>query len=109
MAKRLKFTEEEKERRRQFGLPITKQLRYMSLITYGEYKEVGVDNYNYKVVKTLKPSETHIFEINLVTGEKITIMQDFFIHMQKPSFEEDMLREFSEENDDDEGEETNGE
>lgn len=93
--KKLVFTDEEKARRRKLKLPITKQLRYMKRMQNGDYKECLVDNYNYEIVKTITvnttpPSETYVLRIILETGEKVDILLEYFIQMQKSSFIDDM-------------------
>ncbi|WP_279073763.1 hypothetical protein [Amedibacillus dolichus] len=91
---KLILTEEEKERRRKLKLPVTKQLRYMRAMS-GVYKEFLVDNYNYEIVKTITinttpPGETYVLRITLENGEKVDILLEYFIQMQKSSFIDDM-------------------
>lgn len=90
--KRLVFTEEEKQRRRDLGLPVTKQLRYMRHLPDGSWQEILADNYDYEIVDTYLPSGTHSLMITLETGEKIRILQPYFVQMQAPSFVEDMKK-----------------
>jgi len=90
---RLVFSEEEKQRRRDLGLPVTKQLRYMKHLPDGNWQELLVDNYDYEIVATYLPSGTHSLMITLLeTGEKIRILHPFFAHMQASSFVEDMQK-----------------
>lgn len=88
--KRLKFTEEEIERRRELGLPLTKQLRFMERLPDFTYKEILVDNYDYEIVDTYLPSGTKSIMVTLENGTKQRLLLPFFIHMQRPSFVEDM-------------------
>lgn len=86
-----KLSKEEAERRKELNLPM-KPLRYMKLKSIDSYEKIEVEEDKYKIVKTLEPSGTHILEVSLATGEKVIIMADYFRHMQKESFVEDMLK-----------------
>lgn len=90
--KKFKFSDEEKQRRRDLGLPVTKQLRYMKYIEGGEWQEILVDNYDYEIVDTYMPSGTHSLMITLETGEKQRILLPYFVEMQSPLFVDDMRK-----------------
>lgn len=76
-----------RELRKSLGLPIFKPLRYMKKADTG-WQEIDV--INYEIVDTYQPSGTHSFVVTTVNGEKVRILQDYFVEMQKPSFVEDM-------------------
>ena len=75
------------ETRKQFDLPITKSLRYMSK-TDGVWHETCV--IDYVPVTEYLPSKTPSLLITLEEGDKIRILGPYFAQMQKPSFVEDM-------------------
>lgn len=79
-----------RELRKSLGLPIFKTLRYMKKADAG-WQEIAV--MNYEIIDTYQPSETHSFVVTLVNGDKVRILQDYFIEMQKPSFVEDMNKQ----------------
>lgn len=79
--------DEEKELRKELGLPIKKPLRYMEKIDVG-YKTRQVSEIC--VIERYKPSNTASLEITLENEEKIRILAPFFVSMQKKSFEKDM-------------------
>lgn len=83
--KRIKVSEEEKALRKELGLPVTKELRYMRRIL-GGYEELKVNEYEVAdFYETM-----HSLLITLSSGEKIRILAPYFAEMQKPSFERDM-------------------
>lgn len=86
---RITISEEEWQRRKDLGLPVTKPLRYMkrSLETL-RYEEFPVSEY--EVVARYEPFGTPSIMVTLETGEKIRVLGPFFAEMQKPSFERDM-------------------
>lgn len=81
------MSEEEKELRKELGLPIRRPLRYMEKIAVG-YKTRLVSEIC--VIERYKPSNTASLEITLENEEKIRILSPFFVSMQKRSFEKDM-------------------
>lgn len=78
-----------KELRKELGLPITKDLRYMKHANGDLYDAFNVKDY--EVVEQYQPSGMHSLKVILESGEEIRILAPFFAHMQKPSFVEDML------------------
>lgn len=89
MIQKIKVTEEEKSRRKELGLPLTKSLRYMKKDAC-EYRELDV--VEYREVDRYLPSGTPSLELVLETGETVRILAPFFVHMQKTSFIEDMAK-----------------
>ena len=78
---------EERARRKELGLPVTKSLRYMRK-NKGRFVEVPVRDY--EIVATYQPSGATSLLLTLETGEQIRILSLYFAEMQKPSFVEDM-------------------
>lgn len=85
---KIKVDDAEKERRKSLGLPVTKQLRYMTKDNSCNWEEVAVESY--EIVDTYMPSGTHSLLIKLSTQEEVRILAPYFAEMQKPSFVEDM-------------------
>lgn len=84
---KIKVIEEERLRRKDLGLPVTKPLRYMSPSS-GVWKEYPV--LEYEIIETFKVTGSHILLLTLDGHEPVKIFDAYFAHMQKPSFVEDM-------------------
>lgn len=93
MTKRISISEEEKLLRKKLGLPVTKPLRYM-IRSQGTYVEVPV--IDFWIVDQYQPSGSYSLMVMLEGGEEKRIFAPFFSEMQKPSFEADMKKGFSE-------------
>ncbi len=80
-------TTDSKNLRRLLGLPITKELVYMERDASGftPYRVVS-----YQVVEWYNESNASL-EVALANGNSFRILGDYFSHMQKPSFEKDMV------------------
>ena len=89
MAK-IKISDEEYALRKEVGLPVTKALRYMEHTMTGEYEEIPVIAWS--IADQYFPSGMHSLSVTLQGGEVIRILAPFFVHMQKPSFVNDMRK-----------------
>ena len=86
---KIKVSEEERLRRKDLGLPVTKALRYMRN-TVGGYVEKAVKDY--EIEETLEPSGTRVLLVTLEDGEQRRVLSSYFVDMQKPSFVEDVSK-----------------
>ena len=86
---KIKVSEEERLRRKDLGLPVTKALRYMLSSAKG-YVEKAVKDY--EVEETLEPSGTRVLLVTLEDGEQRRVLSSYFVDMQKPSFVEDVSK-----------------
>lgn len=75
--------EDTKELRKELGLPVTKDIRYVYKDNSG-WKELKVTNYH--IADIYKPSETRSLLITTEDGREIRILSDYLSEMQKSDF-----------------------
>ena len=76
-----------KELRKEIGLPITKPLVYWKKIDTEWHSYIVV---NYEIAEIYKPSNTFSLFVTIESGEKVRILGDFFVDMQKTTFLSDI-------------------
>lgn len=86
MAEKIKLSEEERLRRKEFDLPVTRSLRYMKL-EGGMWHEYPV--LEYEVVETLATG-SRILMLTVDGHKPVKILDVYFADMQKLSFVDDM-------------------
>ena len=84
---KIKVSEEERARRKDLGLPVTKPLRYMKRIPGGFSEFPVVD---YVVIDPEREVKKRTVEVTLESGATVRIYEPYFADMQKPSFVDDM-------------------
>lgn len=86
---RILVSEEEKQRRKELKLPVTKPLRYMkrNMQTLGFDALPVVD---FEIVARYGEAQTPSLLVTVEGGEQCRVFSPFFAEMQKPSFEKDM-------------------
>ena len=88
-ATKIKVSEEERARRQDLGLPVTKPLRYMQHIV-GGFTEKPVASY--EILDASRPRGKRTVVLKLENGEERRVYEPYFADMQRPAFEEEMKK-----------------